>query len=391
MTLVVVLVVLQLLLAVRVASRLARTAGGTRVQPAMTPPNAKVAVIVPVLDEVERLGPCLAALGADRDVIATIVVADGGSSDGTPALVRRYAEEDGRISLVDCAPRPDGWTGKVWNLARGLGAVPADVEWVLGVDADVRPRPGLTAALVAHAEGAGIDALSIATHQTLADAADGLVHPACLATLVYRFGNPGHATNDVATVQANGQCFLARRAALVRTDAFETARASLCEDVTIARALAAHGVRVGFYEAGDLVGCAMYGSGRETWRNWPRSLPMRDHYLGVCGWLGLAEVVLVQAAPLPALVIAILLGLPAPLIALETALVAVRLGVLAGMARAYARRPWTYWLSPLADGPIAVRVVARALGRRHRWRGLVYRHDGAGRFHVVGDAEGGVS
>ncbi len=38
------------------------------------------------------------------------------------------------------------------------------------------------------------------------------------------------------------------------------------------------------------------------------------------------------------------------------ALVAVRLGVLFGTARAYRRLPWTYWLSPLSDLPVALRI-----------------------------------
>ena len=381
----------QLALAVRVLARLARTTRGVRVEPARAVPRTTVAVVVPVLDEVDRVGPCLDGLAAQGAAVTAIVVADGGSRDGTPALVARHAGRDPRVRLVASGPPPSGWTGKVWNLACGLVAVPDDVEWVLGIDADVRPRPQLVAALIAHAERVGVAALSVATRQALAGAGDALVHPACLATLVYRFGIPGRATADVGAVQANGQCFLARRADLVRTGAFGAARASLCEDVTIARALAAAGIPVGFYEADDLATAAMYASGRETWRQWPRSLPMRDHWFGARGWLGLAEVVLVQALPLPALVAARLLALPAAIAALQAVLVAVRLGVLAGTARAYVRRPWTYWLSPLADAPVAARVVTSALRRRHRWRGLVYERVGAGRFRLATDARGGLA
>jgi dolichol-phosphate mannosyltransferase len=44
-------------------------------------------------------------------------------------------------------------------------------------------------------------------------------------------------------------------------------------------------------------------------------------------------------------------------------------GVLCGAARAYVQRPWTYWLSPLADVPVALALFASALRRRHTWRG----------------------
>jgi dolichol-phosphate mannosyltransferase len=118
---------------------------------------------------------------------------------------------------------------------------------------------------------------------------------------------------------------------------------------------------------------------------------MRDHWFGPRGWVGLAEVALVQAPALPALGLGLVLGAPRWFLGVEAGLVALRLGVLAGIARAYAQRPWTFWLSPLADAALAARLVASALRRRHRWRGLVYRRDGAGRFTLAADARGGVA
>jgi dolichol-phosphate mannosyltransferase len=50
-------------------------------------------------------------------------------------------------------------------------------------------------------------------------------------------------------------------------------------------------------------------------------------------------------------------------------LAAMRLGILTGMARAYDRRPWTYWLSPVADVPLALALLVSASRRTHRWRG----------------------
>jgi dolichol-phosphate mannosyltransferase len=147
--------------------------------------------------------------------------------------------------------------------------------------------------------------------------------------------------------------------------------------------LASAGVPVGFHEAGALASVAMYEGWRDAWTNWPRSLPMRDQFFDWRGWLGLAELVAVQAMPVPVVLAASALGLGGPLVAVNGVLAAVRIGMLAGMARAYARRPWTYWLSPLADVPVVLRVLANALRRTQRWRGLTYRRDGVGRFRLV--------
>lgn len=364
--------VVQAALAARVLARLVRTMRGVAVVADGGPRPEHVAVVVPVLDERDRLGPCLDALAAQGPEVREILVVDGGSRDGTRALVAAHAARDARIRLVDASPVPPDATGKAWGLAVGLGAAGADVEWLLCLDADVRAAPTLVRALLAHAARTGVAAFSVATRQRLSGAAEALVHPSLLATLVYRFGSPGHATADASAVQANGQCFLARCDVLRASGAVEAARASLCEDVTVARALAAAGVRVGFYEAGDLAVVEMYRGWRDAWRNWPRSLPMRDGFFGARELVGLAEVVAVQALPVPLLILGTALGAPAWAVALEGLLTACRLGVLMGMARAYVAPPMTYWLSPLTDVAVAIRIVASAARRRQRWRGRAY-------------------
>ena len=65
--------------------------------------------------------------------------------------------------------------------------------------------------------------------------------------------------------------------------------------------------------------------------------------------LDLATLVVAQALPLPRL----LLGRGD---ALDVALLAVRLGTLAGTRRAYERADLPYWLSPLADAVAVGRV-----------------------------------
>ena len=377
----IVLAALQAILAVRVLSRLARSTSGIRILPAAVPPEGRIAIVIPVLDERARLGACLNGVRAQTAEVAEILVVDGGSRDGTPDLVRWHATLDPRIRLVDASPVPPAWTGKAWGLAVGLRHVAADVDWVLCLDADVRPAPLLARSLLAHAERTSVAVLSVATRQRLGNDALALLHPSLLATIVYRHGAPGGATADASRVMANGQCFLVRRDVLRRTRAVHAARDSLCEDITIARRLARAGERIGFYEASDLVSVQMYRSWREAWEGWPRSLPMRDRYFGWRGAVGLAEVALVQAAPIPLAVLSAVVG-SVPLLAVNLVLAAVRIGVLVGMARAYLSPPWTYWLSPLTDLPVAVRLIESALRRRHRWRGRRYVRNSLGRFQL---------
>jgi dolichol-phosphate mannosyltransferase len=363
---------IQALLGLRVFARMARTAGGSRIEPvrAWAPAPERIAVILPVLNEICRIGPCLRSLQFQSTAPARIIVVDGGSIDGTELWIRRAMVDDARIVLVDAAPVPDGINGKAYGLACGLEAVGPDIDWVLSIDADVRLQQNAIASIVAFARHSRVRALSIATSQRIEDAMLAAVHPAMLTTLVYRFGIPGRATTRVDEVQANGQCFLVDRHVLERAGGFDDIQRSISEDVTLARSIAATGEPVGFYEAGDLVEVEMYRSAADAWHNWPRSLPVQDRFSDWKGQLGLAECVLVQAAPLWLFA----LGLPTGgarswFTQLQAAMLIGRLGVLAGTARAYPDRPWTYWLSPVTDLPVTVEIIRRSRRRTHRWRG----------------------
>jgi dolichol-phosphate mannosyltransferase len=363
-----------LVLGVLGAAVVIRMAGGiraTRIAPATAaPPARSISVIVPVLDEAARIASCLHALLTAGPELGEILVVDGGSHDDTVARVRASAGHDPRVRIIDASPVPAGWNGKAWGLDVGLRAADARAHWIATIDADVHATAGLFAAMVAHARERNVDVLSVATRQVLGTPLMAIVHPAMLTTLIYRFGLPGREATRVAGVQANGQCMLAARALLIAHGAFGSVRASRCEDVTLVRSLVAAGVRAGFYEAGDLVRVQMYADARETWRNWPRSLTLRDRFAPCGGWFGLTEVALVQAAPLPlALGLALAHATSTLTFTVAVMLVCVRAGVLCGSARAYVQRPWTYWLSPLADLPVAGVLFAAALRRRHTWRG----------------------
>ena len=92
-----------------------------------------ISVIVPTLDEEERLAGLLADVRG-----AEIVVVDGGSSDGTLAVARAAG------ATVVVAPR-----GRGTQLAAGVEAARGDRLWFL--HADVRIDPGAVSAVEAAA------------------------------------------------------------------------------------------------------------------------------------------------------------------------------------------------------------------------------------------------
>lgn len=354
-----------------------------RIETSNTPQAERVSVILPVLNEANRIETCLDGLILQPQEVAEILVVDGGSSDGTQAIVNRYRLRDVRVTLVDASPVDKRWTGKAWGLNFGLQRSNAGSQWILCVDADVRVSPMLVRSLLAHAERTGVSTFSVATLQYLSGKVAGLIHPALLTTLIYRFGKPGKATRNRHKVQANGQCFISRRDTLLKTGAFRAAQSSLCEDITIVRRLAECGEAIGFYESDGLVAVSMYSDWRETWANWPRSLPMRDQYFGWREAVGLLKVLFVQALPLPTFILGLLFGAPVWFLLLMAMFFLIRVGILCGVARAYYDRPWTYWLSPLCDLPVALKLFRSALTRRHSWRGRSYIRGPDGHFEPV--------
>jgi len=372
------LAIVQGIALVRVSWRLFATARGQRipVTPQTEAMRGLVSVIVPVLNEGERLAPCLAGLRAQGDAVAEILVVDGGSTDATRQVFDQAAGRDPRLRWIDAPPVPVGWNGKAWNLETGRQHSAPSTRWVLTIDADVRPEANLVSSLLATAKSGGLQAITVATPQQLADTGDAILHPALLATLVVRYGIPGSIPSRPEEVQANGQCFLIDRAALEEVGGFAGGRRSLIEDVTLGRDLVRNGARLLFAEpeaAGTLLQVAMYASWRETWQGWTRSLPMRDATSGPGWWSRMADMTLVQGMPLPAM---LLLNRGSGgsaggrfLRSVNLAALAMRLGLLIGMRRAYRQPPPTYWLSPLLDPAVVARLWAQALRRDHVWRG----------------------
>ena len=336
--------------------------GATRAAPLEPVPGAPertISVVVPARDEEQRIGPLLEALAGDPQVHEVLVV-DDESSDGTAALASRSG-----ATVVRGRPLPPGWVGKPWALQQGLEA--ASGHWLVTLDADVVPSPGLLGALVAEAEATGTDLLTVGGRFVCDTAGQRLLHPAMLVTLVYRFGPPGSARRTSPhRVQANGQCTLVRRRALLDSGGFEPIASHLTDDVALARHLSRRGWRVSFADGSRLLTVRMHEDASDVWRSWGRSLPMPDVTTPRWQVLDLAVLWSALALPLPRL-------LASRSDLLDLVLVAVRLGLLVGIAPAYdGRGPW-WWLSPAADVPVAARLTWGAVRPGRTWRGRTYR------------------
>ncbi len=319
------------------------------------PPS--IGVVIPARNEADRIGPLLDAITTAPGV-REIIVVDDQSTDDTAQIAGAAGAR-----VITGEPLPEGWAGKAWALQQGIEA--ATSTWVVTLDADTRPDPRLPKATVARAIEDDLGFLTVGGKFECPTPGARWLHASMLTTLVYRFGPPG-ADTPPDRAMANGQCMTLKRDEFLEAGGMSVVADQVVEDVALARHLASTGWSVAFLDAAELLTVRMFESFGDTWKGWGRSLALPGVESPARQQLDLAVIVLAQVLPLPR----VLLRRGD---VIDLALLAGRLGTLAGTRSAYDRADAAYWLSPFADAASAV-ALARGIASRgvHTWRGRTY-------------------
>lgn len=355
------------------------------IQPQSPTPEllGNVSVVVPTLNEVERISPLLTGLSKQSYEVREVIVVDSNSQDGTRDLVKATIEKDPRFRLMTDDPLPTDWVGRPWALHNGFLNISPQSEWFLGMDADTQPHPGLVAGLVKAASAGNYDLVSLSPRFILKYPGESLLQPALLMTLLYRFNPAGVNTQASERVMANGQCFLCRRSVLERVNGYTSAKGSFCDDVTLARQIAATGFKVGFLDGAKLLKVRMYEGAAETWKEWGRSLDLKDASSRAQTWGDLWLLAVVQGLPLIIVLLLLFLSPPPPiplfphlLLSLNLFLLLIRSMMLLAIAPSYdftqTKGGWLFWLSPIADPLAVLRIFLSAFRTPRQWRGREY-------------------
>lgn len=202
-----------------------------------------VRAIVPARDEADVVGEAVTSLLAqDYPGKFDIVLTDDQSSDGTAesalAAARRMKGES-RIFILSGAPRPPGWTGKLWAMRQGVERASSDSapDYFLFTDADIAHAPDNLRLLVASAESRGSVLISLMVKLHCDDVAEKLLIPAFVFffDMLYPFA----WVNDAArrTAAAAGGCMLARRDVLVAAGGLDAIKGEIIDDCALARVM----------------------------------------------------------------------------------------------------------------------------------------------------------
>lgn len=256
--------------AIRLTTRRRRT------HPAHEREILSLTIVVPCLDDGERLADCLDALLEQTYADTAIVVVDGGSTDGSPEFAAEILGSAGRVIVAP--PTPEDWSGKNWACWIGVQATTSDL--VLFVDVDTILVPVATRLIVEQLENGRWDLLSGVTRFDMPTAGERAAVPG-FAMLLFGFGpiwlSALTGGRPARVAFAYGPLVLLRRDAYLASGGHAAVPDSVREDVDLARSFALAGRRVGTVHVADLAAGRRYtgvAAAIPTWRR--RILP----YLG---------------------------------------------------------------------------------------------------------------
>ncbi len=208
---------------------------GVLAEPALWP---SVTAVVPARNEAEGIGACVQSLIAqDYPGAFKIIVVDDQSDDGTAAVVRALGSD--RVEVLDGAPHPPGWTGKLFAVSQGVAK--ADTAYLWLTDADISHTSDNLRALVARAEAGRYVLVSLMARLSCESFAEKFLIPAFVFffDMLYPFrwvNNP-----RARTAAAAGGAMLVRRGALERAGGIAAIRSEIIDDCALGRLLKAQG------------------------------------------------------------------------------------------------------------------------------------------------------
>jgi hopene-associated glycosyltransferase HpnB len=213
-------------------------------EPAEPPSWPAVTAVVPARDEADVITRSIGSLLAqDYPGPFRVVLVDDDSSDGTGRLARGLPNAEA-LSVLQGAPLPAGWTGKLWAMKQGVeaaGAVEPAPKYLLLTDADIAHAPDNLRRLVARAEAGGLVLTSLMAKLSCANAAERLLIPAFVYffAMVYPFAQVNDPKNRVAG--AAGGCMLARADTLAAAGGIAAIRTALIDDCALGALMKARG------------------------------------------------------------------------------------------------------------------------------------------------------
>jgi cellulose synthase/poly-beta-1,6-N-acetylglucosamine synthase-like glycosyltransferase len=336
-----------------------------------------VLAVVPARNEEGNLSECLQALSASDYPRLRIHVVNDGSTDRTAEIALAAATGDARVKTTSITELPSGWLGKSYALWRGTAG--ATDDWFLFLDADVRVAPSCVARAVAAAVRSDADLFTMVTRTETVGFWEVAVQPV-IAHLLSLLFDPVKVNSPAypRAAAAHGPFMLVRRTAYESIGGHAAVRAHVVEDLRLAEAVKAAGLRLVVARGIGLASLRMYDSLSAIVKGWSKNAFIKrtnPNQIATSPW----------AVPLSAVGVLVLYGSPWALLAAGLAhggasTIGAAAAVLAmewvaqldfaHLYRIDSRWPWLAPLGAVVTSWILVSAALRvARGKPAQWKG----------------------
>lgn len=229
-----------------------------------------VSLLIPARNEAAGIEACVRSALANEGIDFEVLVLDDHSTDATPAIVRRLADEDPRVKLHAAPPLPEHFNGKQ-HACLALSRL-ASHERLMWIDADVRLAPDALRRAVAFQKDSGAPLVSGFPRQETRTWLEKLVTPMIQVVLLgYLPMGPMRRMISPGLGAGCGQMFLARREPYESIGGHGAVRHSMHDGVTLPRAFRKAGLMTDLFDASDVASCRMYDSARAVWQGFAKN------------------------------------------------------------------------------------------------------------------------
>ena len=218
-----------------------------------------VSVLVPARNEINNIEVCISSLLAQDYPSFEVIVLNDYSSDGTLPTLKRIAEADVRLHVLDGHPLPEDWLGKHWACHQLYKASSGGL--LLFTDADTRHSPAMLRDSVSALLAEKADLVTAFPREEVITWGEQLVVPVIsfgifsfLPIYLVRFLRWPSLSVTI------GQFMLFRREAFEAVGGYEAVRGHLVDDVSLGRNILGGGFQWRLLDSTRHVTCRMYQS-----------------------------------------------------------------------------------------------------------------------------------
>jgi len=331
----------------------------------------EITVVIPARNEAEVIQHALQSVIAQGTGLKIILI-DDRSDDATVAKARALAYANLRI--VDGAPLPAGWSGKLWALEQGRQFV--TTPYMLLLDADIELDRGVLNALREKMRRRDLPFISLMAVPSMSSGWEKLLMPAFV--YFFKILYPFQAVNSprAKMAAAAGGCILTESRLLERIGGFAAIKTAVIDDCALAGRVKSQGFKIWLGLTHSVKSVRGYRRLKEIWDMVARAAFAQLRY-------SLGLLVLCTLAML------LVYGIPAVVVASSNIVIrGLSLGSLAIMFLTYVpilrfyNRSWAWALClPFIAALFLAMTWTSAIrywrGEQTRWKGRVYRREAA--------------